>query len=148
MRKFYITFSLLGLLLVSCEDWIQGPEDEPQNGGQSNMSARFSDIQTEVFSKSCATSGCHNGTQDPNLSAGEAYNNLVNQASAQVPSMLRVKPGDSNNSYLMKKLTQIGIRSFRACHMGIMFRRVSGARPNASWVIVPCGSQPTRMDEL
>jgi hypothetical protein len=108
MKKIYITFSLLGLLLVSCEDWIQGPEDEPQNGGQSIMSASFSDIQTEVFSKSCATSGCHNGSINPNLSAGEAYNNLVNQPSAQVPSMLRVKPGDSNNSYLMKKLTGDG----------------------------------------
>ena len=108
MRKFYITLSLFGLLLVSCEDWIQGPEDEVQNGGQSNMPARFSDIQTEVFSKNCATSGCHNGTQNPNLSAGVAYDNLVNQPSAQIPSMLRVKPGDSNNSYLMKKLTGDG----------------------------------------
>jgi hypothetical protein len=103
--KRLINILLLGaLMLVACEDSIQGPEDEPVNGGPENMPARFSSIQNEVFSKSCALSGCHGGTQNPNLSSGQAYGNLVNQASAQNPSMMRVKPGDSNNSYLMKKL--------------------------------------------
>jgi hypothetical protein len=96
------------LLLTSCEDLIQGPEDEIENGGTSNMAAKFSSIQAEVFSKSCALSGCHGGSQNPNLSAGLAYDNLVNQASLENPSMMRVKPGDSSNSFLMKKLTGDG----------------------------------------
>jgi hypothetical protein len=108
MRKLSGLLFLCLLLFVGCEDSIQGPEDEPVNGGPENMPARFSSIQDEVFSKSCAVSGCHAGSQDPNLSVGQAYGNLINQLSAQNPSMMRVKPGDSNNSYLMKKLTEDG----------------------------------------
>jgi hypothetical protein len=96
------------LLLTSCEDLIQGPEDEIENGGPSNMRATFSSIQVEVFSTSCALSGCHAGSQNPNLSAGQSYNNLVNVSSLENPSMLRVKPGESGNSLLIKKLTGDG----------------------------------------
>ena len=100
---------MIGLLfLTGCEDWIQGPEDELVNGGSENMRAKFSSIQTEVFSKSCAVPACHGGTQEPTLTSGQSYMNLVNQASLQNPSLLRVKPGDGNNSYLMKKLTGDG----------------------------------------
>jgi hypothetical protein len=108
MKKIY-SICLLGILtLTSCEDLIQGPEDEIENGGSNNMRATFSSIQTEVFSSTCALSGCHGGSQDPNLSAGQAYNNLVNKASSGNPSMMRVKPGESNNSYLIKKITGDG----------------------------------------
>ncbi len=104
MRKLGSLLFLSLFLFVACEDSIQGPEDEPVNGGPENMPAKFSSIQDEVFSTSCALSGCHGGAQSPDLSAGQAYGNLVNQASLENPSMLRVKPGDSNNSLLMKKL--------------------------------------------
>ena len=108
MKRIFNLYLLGALMFVACEDSIQGPEDEINNGGPGNMRATFTSIQSEVFSPTCATSGCHGGSQNPNLSAGQAYNNLVNQASAQNPSMMRVKPGDSNNSYLMKKLTGDG----------------------------------------
>ena len=104
MKKLF-SLCLFGILfLTACEDLIQGPEDEI-NSGPTNMRATFSSIQTEVFSTTCALSGCHGGSQSPNLSAGQAYDNLVNKASIQNPSMMRVKPGESNNSYLMRKLT-------------------------------------------
>ena len=108
MRVLYSTFLVIFLFFAACEDSIQGPEDEIVNGGSGNMRAQFSSIQTEVFSKSCALSGCHNGTQDPDLSTGLAYNNLVNVTSLENPSMLRVKPGESSNSLLIKKLTGDG----------------------------------------
>jgi len=108
MKKFSIICLLGALLLTACEDAIQGPEDEIKNGGSDKIRATFSSIQSEVFTTTCALSGCHGGSQNPNLSAGLAYNNLVNKASLQNPSMMRVKPGDSNNSYLMKKLTGDG----------------------------------------
>jgi hypothetical protein len=109
MMWIYRSIFLFSLIFIlACEDSIQGPEDEPVNRGPVNMRATFSNIQTEVFSKSCATPACHSGTQAPTLSAGQSYGNLVNQASLQNPSLLRVKPGDSNNSYLMKKLTGDG----------------------------------------
>jgi hypothetical protein len=104
LKKLFSIFLLGTLLLSACEDSIQGPEDEVNNGGPTNMRAKFSSIQAEVFSPTCALSGCHNGSQSPNLSAGQAYNNLVNKASIQNPAMMRVKPGESVNSYLMKKI--------------------------------------------
>lgn len=108
MLKLYSIILVVAFVLMACEDLIQGPEDEPVNDGPVNMRANFSSIQTEVFSKSCAVPACHGGTQEPTLSAGQSYGNLVNQVSLQNPSLLRVKPGDSNNSYLMKKLTGEG----------------------------------------
>jgi hypothetical protein len=42
------------------------------------------------------------------LTAGNAYANLVNVPSIQMQSILRVKPGDSNNSWLIKKLRAEG----------------------------------------
>lgn len=108
MRKIHILLFLVIMFLAACEDSIQGPGDEINNDGSGNMQATFSSIQSEVFSPTCATSGCHGGSQNPNLSAGQAYNNLVNRASSQNSSLMRVKPGDSKNSYLMKKLNGDG----------------------------------------
>jgi hypothetical protein len=99
---------ILFLFFISCEESIQGPDDENNNGGSSNMRATFSSIQANVFTPTCALAGCHGGSQSPNLSVGQAYNNLVNKASSQNPSMMRVKPGESSNSYLMKKLNGDG----------------------------------------
>jgi hypothetical protein len=39
------------------------------------------------------------------LKAGEAYDNLVDQPSMQLPSMLLVKPGALNESYLWHKVS-------------------------------------------
>ncbi len=67
----------------------------------------FDDIQSTVFTPNCATAGCHTGASPPqglNLSAGNAFANLVNIASMEVPALLRVNPGDPNNSYLIQKL--------------------------------------------
>ena len=105
---FFLIGIVLLLITTGCENLIEGPEDEIENGGTNRLEATFSSIQTNVFSTTCAVSGCHNGTQNPNLSAGLAYNNLVNKASIQNPSMVRVKPGESDNSYLIKKLTGDG----------------------------------------
>ncbi len=51
--------------------------------------------------------GCHSGPAAPHgldLSNGQAHGNLVNVPSAEVPSLMRVKPGDPNNSYLVQKV--------------------------------------------
>ncbi len=65
-------------------------------------------IQANIFSPSCALSGCHTGSAPQmgmNLSSGQAYANIVNVASAENASFFRVKPGDSTNSYLYMKIT-------------------------------------------
>jgi len=91
-------------LIGSCEDNIQGPADNDGSPSANNMKAAFTSIQNELFSTTCAKSGCHAGAQSPELSAGNSYNNLVNVASIENPSLVRVKPYESKNSYLLKKL--------------------------------------------
>ena len=64
------------------------------------------DVQP-IFSRSCAKSGCHvtsTAAFGLVLEQGQAYGNLVNVPSAEVPSLLRVDPGDSALSYIVNKL--------------------------------------------
>jgi hypothetical protein len=64
-------------------------------------------IQTNVFTPNCTNAGCHSGgtpAQGMNLEDGNSFANLVNVASAQVPALMRVNPGDPDNSYLIQKL--------------------------------------------
>jgi hypothetical protein len=65
-------------------------------------------IFTNNGAKTCAQSGCHSGsnpTGGMNLAAGSAYANIVNVASMEIPALKRVKPGDSANSYLFRKVS-------------------------------------------
>ena len=67
----------------------------------------FSELQSQVFSMSCALAGCHAGSSPQaglDLSAGQSYANLVNVPSTEVGTLLRVKAGDAANSYLIRKL--------------------------------------------
>jgi uncharacterized protein (TIGR03118 family) len=76
-----------------------------------NTPSKLSDLQTKIFTPIC--SGCHNGTvatsgalpASQNLTtAANSFANLVNVASHEQPSLMRVKPGDPANSYLIQKL--------------------------------------------
>jgi hypothetical protein len=69
--------------------------------------ASFSEIQANVFTPTCAVSGCHSGAGAPQglrLDEVNSYGLLVDVASTEVPSVLRVDPGDPDNSYLVQKL--------------------------------------------
>ena len=64
-------------------------------------------LKTQIFTPTCASSGCHGGAspqQGMNLSASQIFSNIVNVSSAEVPSLMRVKPGDPDNSYLVQKV--------------------------------------------
>jgi hypothetical protein len=67
----------------------------------------FSEIQAELFTPTCATAGCHTGAGAPQglrLDEANSYGLLVDVPSTEVPSILRVSPGDPDNSYLIQKL--------------------------------------------
>ncbi|MGH8231320.1 MAG: hypothetical protein ACRESY_05815 [Steroidobacteraceae bacterium] len=69
------------------------------------LSADFDSIQANVFTPICSV--CHIGATAPEglmLDAAHSYNLLVNVPSTEVPSILRVKPGDPDNSYIIQKL--------------------------------------------
>lgn len=76
-------------------------------GGVPDSSATFTRVQTEVFSVSCALSGCHAGSAPQagmNLSAEVAYQNIVGVPSTERTDLKRIEPGDPDRSYLVKKL--------------------------------------------
>lgn len=94
---------LLALFSLGCE---HSELVEPEPAGPDGPT--FTQIQDNIFTTSCALSGCHTGTFPPqglNLSEGQAYASLVNVAAQEVQGLLRVKPGDPNNSYLVMKIT-------------------------------------------
>ena len=68
-------------------------------------------IQNNIFMPTCSVAGCHSGPPGPNLpsgmdlsSTGASFSSLINIASFQVPTTLRVAAGDADNSYLIHKL--------------------------------------------
>jgi hypothetical protein len=62
-----------------------------------------------IFNRSCATSSvCHgpNGAEDLELTVGHSISETVNVRANQ-KRLLRIKPGDPQNSYLFLKMTQL-----------------------------------------
>ncbi len=64
-------------------------------------------LQANVFTPSCATAGCHAGTNPDvglSLEAGRTYGSLVNRPASTVASWTRVVPGSIATSYLVVAL--------------------------------------------
>jgi uncharacterized protein (TIGR03118 family) len=64
-------------------------------------------LQTQIFTPICSV--CHTGigTTLPgvqNLTAGHTFANIVGVASMEQPGLLRIKPNDPTNSYLIQKI--------------------------------------------
>jgi hypothetical protein len=83
-------------------------------GPTPDLEPTFSSIQTNIFDSTdssgrLACTNCHNArgrafTAGLDLTAGVSYASLVGVASTERPSVLRVAPGDPNNSYMVHKL--------------------------------------------
>jgi hypothetical protein len=72
--------------------------------------ATFADVQA-ILTAECAVPGCHSGafpSNDLNLEDGQAYDQLVGvepfNLNARNQGLLRVDPGDAQNSYLLRKV--------------------------------------------
>lgn len=79
-------------------------EPLPPAGGSAFTFAR---IQAEIFTPTCAKSGCHAANTASGgmvLDAGRAYGEIVNRASSERSTLHRIEPGDPDRSYLIKKL--------------------------------------------
>ena len=77
-----------------------------------NAAISFSADVQPIFTRSCARSGCHAGavlSQGLSLEEGKSYDLLVGVPSAEDPSLARVEPGDSDLSYLIKKIEGTGL---------------------------------------
>jgi methionine-rich copper-binding protein CopC len=74
-------------------------------GSGGPVTADFQSIQDNVFTPIC--SKCHIGGGAPEglqLDAAHSYNLLVGVPSAEEPNLLRVKAGDPDNSYMVRKI--------------------------------------------
>ncbi len=86
-------------------------------GGAEDLEPELAVIQSEIFAPACATSGCH----DARDKAGEldmstaqlSYDQMVNVASknpvAKANGWIMIRPGDSDRSFLMRKLMGPGV---------------------------------------
>ena len=112
----------------SDSDRVLGPDPVEENPADDNAEgddeggaiATFSSIQSNIFTPTCALSGCHDGgnfANSPNLSAGSAYDSLVGVASSQGTAYITA--GDPDNSYLYRKITGAsGIEGLRMPRVG------------------------------
>lgn len=74
-------------------------------GSTGALTADFASIQSHIFTPICTA--CHAGGGAPQglrLDSTNSYALLVGVPSTEVSSILRVKPGDPDNSYLIQKL--------------------------------------------
>jgi hypothetical protein len=108
----YKRWAALGIVVcaVGCAGNGQGLDQNGQpiggSGGTPGMlTADFQSIQDNVFTPIC--SKCHIGASAPEglqLDAAHSYNLLVGVPSAEDPSLMRVKPSDPGNSYMVQKI--------------------------------------------
>ena len=73
-----------------------------------DSSLTFSGSVQPIFTRTCAfATGCHAGPdaqQGMDLSAGQAYSNVVNMPSMEVPRLFRIAPSNADSSYLVLKI--------------------------------------------
>lgn len=97
LRPRIVAVAAAAALIVGCDD------DNPAEP----TGPTLAEVQEQVFAQSCTSVGCHAGSSPAaslSLEEGNAYDNLVNVASTEVPSLLRVDPGNADDSYLYIKL--------------------------------------------
>lgn len=93
------------MLFVGCEH--SDPGGPVGTGPGPDPEPTLSSIQENIFDTNCALSGCHAGAnpqQGMNLSAGESFGSMVGVPSQERPSLLRVNPGNPDDSYLVHKI--------------------------------------------
>jgi hypothetical protein len=110
-RRRLAAASVLSVWLGGCSGSGAGLDSNGQplsgssSGGTVPLSADFDAIQANVFTPICSV--CHAGATAPQglmLDAAHSYNLLVGVPSTEVPTLLRVKPSDPTNSYIIQKL--------------------------------------------
>ena len=113
-----VFFSSALFLFTACGGSGEGLDENGQPAGEDPpppLEATLSSIQVNVFETSCGVSGCHvQGTAAFGLRLDTlemSMANLINVASGQSPSVLRVEPFDPDNSYLIQKLEGTGLAS-------------------------------------
>ncbi|HET8774488.1 MAG TPA: hypothetical protein VFP80_11870 [Thermoanaerobaculia bacterium] len=113
MRSTLVVIALC--LLTACGE-LKTPTDPGATGEPIDPTATFSRVQNEIFTPTCAVIGCHDPLGQSSqmiLTQGQAYGNIVNRPSVEMPALSRIQPNDVTNSYLYRKITGAGITGDR-----------------------------------
>jgi hypothetical protein len=132
-----------GLATFGCTEKLVEPPAAP-----SPTTLAAPDSIQQIFTAHCASSGCHSGSspaQNQNLEDGiTSYAQIVDVAAGEKPSLKRIAPGDSANSYLVMKLKGtpgiVGQRMPRgapALGQDLISRIAAWAQAGAPGVVVP-----------
>lgn len=104
-------FSIPTLMVLSLILWGCGGDSNPSSPDDNNdtpiADVSFSaEVLPILALAGCAASDCHGDAKRAGMSliASEAYDNLVDVNSTEVPSLKRVLPGDAENSYMVVKI--------------------------------------------
>ena len=100
----WVVFAL-PLALAACGGG--GDDAPPSSPPPQGMQPTLSSIQANVFTPTCARSGCHTGPAAQaglRLEDGLSWQNLYLIASSQPPAPTRVIPMDPDGSFLIQKL--------------------------------------------
>jgi hypothetical protein len=82
----------------------------PASFSPTSPAVSFTNDVFPIFETSCAFPSCHGSSSNPQGGMylggdeGHVYANLVNEAATEYPSMVRVKPGDTANSFLLHRI--------------------------------------------
>lgn len=98
--------AVLAAALAAC-----GAEDEEETAKTVvKVEPTLVSIQTNVFDKSCALSGCHDGGGDSGLDlrSGKSHADLVGIDAVKAKGVMRVVAGNPKESFLYVKITQPG----------------------------------------
>lgn len=100
-----LSVSLLAACGGSGEGLDSGGRPIGSGGSTGPLVPTFQSIQDNVFTPICSV--CHAGGAAPQglrLDAANSYAMLVGVPSTEASSILRIRPGDPNNSYLIQKI--------------------------------------------
>jgi hypothetical protein len=95
-------------LLAGCTEKLQPPTMPAPGTAPGAMRPVIPDSVQTVFTDNCAVSGCHvagSAFAQEILDADSSYAKTVGVPASQVSSLLRIRPGDPDNSYLVMKVT-------------------------------------------
>lgn len=102
MKVIIITLTIFAVF-AGCSDGIVS--ECPDSIKDVSIRPVFSSIQSELFNKNCATSGCHSGSIPAAglvLSSGASYNNIVDKIA--FGDTKYIAPGDPENSWLYQRV--------------------------------------------
>ncbi len=115
-RRIHINIPVWWMILIRCliillfSSWAMAESKTEYSTPKHSSQGTNGDLESgviKIFAENCALAGCHTGTSplmNLKLTEDEFLQRTINQPSLERPGTMRIKPGDPENSYLVKKI--------------------------------------------